>query len=63
MTQLQIIYRTYCSQIESINDLGRLHEMDMTPEKLSTINEQFEKVTNYALTQLEEFLGKEETKS
>jgi len=63
LTQLQIIYRTYCSQIESINDLGRLHEMDMTPEKLSTINEQFEKVTNYALTQLEEFLGKEETKS
>ena len=36
--------------------------MDMTPEKLSTIIEQFEKVTNYALTQLEDFLWKEETK-
>lgn len=63
LTQLQIIYRTYYSQIETINDLALLHQMAMTPEKVSVINEEFKKVTNYALTQLEEFLGKEETKT
>jgi hypothetical protein len=56
LTQVQIFYRTYCSQRENIMDWARENK-DMTLEQLEALNKQLEERSEAAIEKIEKFLS------
>jgi hypothetical protein len=56
LTQVQMFYRTYWSQVETILDWVRDNRQGMNLEQLEKVNNQLENVTKYATEQVEELI-------
>ena len=59
LTQIQMFYRTYWSQVENVLDWIREHHAQMTLDDVDKANSQLENITKYAVGQIEEYIGKE----
>ncbi len=57
LTQIQVVYRTYCAQWENITDWARTNQAHMTLEELDALNKQLEDRTNVAVERIEKFVG------
>ncbi len=57
LTQIQVVYRTYCAQWENITDWARSNQQHMTLQELDTLNKQLEDRTNVAVDRIEKFVG------
>jgi len=57
LTQIQVVYRTYCAQWENITDWARNNQQHMTLQELDALNKQLEDRTNVAVDKIEKFIG------
>jgi len=57
LTQIQVVYRTYCAQWENITDWARSNQQHMTLQELDALNKQLEDRTNVAVDKIEKFVG------
>jgi hypothetical protein len=57
LTQIQVVYRTYCAQWENITDWARNNQQHMTLQELDVLNKQLEERTNVAVEKIEKFIG------
>jgi hypothetical protein len=57
LTQIQVVYRTYCAQWENITDWARNNQQHMTLQELDALNKQLEDRTNVAIEKIEKFIG------
>jgi hypothetical protein len=57
LTQIQVVYRTYCAQWENITDWARNNQDHMTLQELDALNKQLEERTNVAIEKIEKFIG------
>jgi hypothetical protein len=57
LTQIQVVYRTYCAQWENITDWARNNQAHMTLQELDALNKQLEERTNVAVEKIEKFIG------
>jgi len=59
LTQIQMLYRTYYTQVEAIID-GDRENPNKTLDQLEKMNKQYEDLTNNAVGKIEELVGKKE---
>lgn len=59
LTQIQMFYRTYFTQVEAVNDWLYINEHKMSLNDLEKVNKQLETLTNDAVQKIEEFIGKD----
>lgn len=57
LTQIQVVYRTYCAQWENITDWARSNQQHMTLQELDALNKQLEDRTIVAVEKIEKFIG------
>ncbi len=57
LTQIQVVYRTYCAQWENITDWARSNQQHMTLQELDMLNKQLEDRTNVAVEKIEKYIG------
>ena len=59
LTQIQMLYRTYYTQVEAISDWDRQNSKK-TQDQLERMNKHLENLTNNATQKIEELIGKKE---
>ena len=57
LTQIQMLYRTYCNELETTLDWVRDNRNAMTIDLVERVDSELEKRTEYAIKRIEELIG------
>jgi hypothetical protein len=57
LTQVQMLYRTYCNELETTLDWVRDHRSTLTLDEVTKVDDELEKRTEYATKRIEDLIG------